>query len=157
MTWGWLIVILVVASFHIRSFSQESSSIEDIQVYNNAVLLYNDAIKHQSSGKIDSAVSLYEAAIAVMEVFPQAHQNVALLYDNNDKIELARYHNQRSIQYAPNPAFKATAILNLVNMEFKLVDFKSKESLKDLISLLGECENSAACNPNLPYMPCLSL
>ena len=131
-----LIFCLLVLRFS-KNLTQETDGV-DITVYNEAILLYNKAIKFHTHGDLPTAISLYNSAILVMEVFPEAHQNVALLHDEMGDTESARYHNQRSIEYAPNPSFKATAILNRVNMEYSLLHVKSKESLMELSDLLGK-------------------
>ena len=114
--------------------------------------LYSKALESRVNGLLYTAIDYYKDAIDKLEDFAEAHQNVALIYDqietegicipklgcNLDLLESSRYHTQQSILHAPSRIFKADAIVNLVLLEYHHLPFVSKETVAPIFDLLGK-------------------
>lgn len=107
-------------------------------IVNKAILVYNEAIRLHSLNDIAGAIASYRSAISINNQFPQAHQNIAILYDGEGEYDRAKYHHERSIEFAPNKQFKAKCIVNLVNLIYKHLQIKSAEQLGHLLEYLGK-------------------
>lgn len=83
----------------------------------------------------------YLKALELYKEFPEAHQNIAHLFDINKDYYLSRYHHQLSIQYAHSNEFKTYAINNLILIELKLLETKEKNKLLSFLTLLHEADS----------------
>ena len=65
---------------------------------------------------------MYEKALITEFQFPEAHQNIALLYDRLGDYGKAHDHNVYSIQVSHNDLFISYGILNMLLLEMKMID-----------------------------------
>jgi tetratricopeptide (TPR) repeat protein len=98
-------------------------------------------VESQSLGNDEIALVQYMSALADCLQFPEAHQNIALIYDRLGDFKMCKHHHNFSIEYAASDLFKAFAILNLVNLEIKTPPYPSSVQLLDLIELINEARS----------------
>ena len=89
------------------------------------------------AGNKEGAIQQYNEALLIYESFPEAHQNLANLYDSIAEDWKALHHHKLSVAYSRSAAFKASAIINVVLTEVKLIGVRKKERLTELLGLLG--------------------
>ena len=81
---------------------------------------------------------LYHEALLLYYSFPEAHQNLANLYDSASDYKKALHYHKLSMAYSRTTDFKAAAIINVVLAEIKLIEVRKKDHLAGLLGLLGE-------------------
>ena len=72
----------------------------DLDVIAKAYSVYNNAIAYQRDQQPDIAVHQYKLAIDIYPYFPQAHQNLAIIYDLQGQFKQAIHHHQLSYDVA---------------------------------------------------------
>ncbi len=134
--------------------------------YEAGITLYNEGVRRQGVGNHCCALNYYLRAINIYPVFPEACQNVALLFDNGcvdanngstlyKDASMARYFNQQSIDLAPTLDFKLGAVTNLINFEMKQPGGKAKSNLSRMIDQVGSpamlCVSAVAVKSSFHY------
>ena len=96
----------------------------DYEAVGQAYDLYNKAIENQNKKQYDIALSKYQQAIDRYFYFPQAHQNLAILYEQYGNFEQAIYHHEKAVETIPKAyfndgddvdIFKGGAVSNLMS------------------------------------------
>lgn len=105
----------------------------------------------QTNGELSAALKHYVAALELFSEFPEAHQNIAHLYEIFGDNSSSKKHHQLSIIFAPSDAFKAAAIVNLVTIELKSLVSISTDDVTRLINMLNEAELLASHSENILY------
>ena len=85
-------------------------------------------------------MSRYLDAIELKYDFPEAHQNLAHLYEIHGQWELCRHHHELSITYATTNQFKAYAINNIVLIKIKILKSKDRNHLEQLLIMLSTAD-----------------
>jgi predicted O-linked N-acetylglucosamine transferase (SPINDLY family) len=121
---------------------------EDYAVLQRAITLYNTANTNvQSASYQKLAVSQYEEALSYYWEFPEAHQNLGLLYEKLEEYKLALQHHLYSIQYSKSKDFQLEALTNYVRLEI-LLSPMSKDVLvrgiREAENILQDCAGSAS-------------
>ena len=89
-----------VKSDNIDALSMSNSILRSYEAYNEGVAFWR-------KNEYRTAQLRYETAIRLNNAFPEAHQNLALVYELNGKMEDALYHHKQSISFATTLEFKA--------------------------------------------------
>jgi tetratricopeptide (TPR) repeat protein len=130
----------------------------DYDKYVEATTSYNQGIKCRNENNIQCATERYIYALSLMPIFPQAHQNLAIIFEEDyssiNRHDKAIKHHLLSIEQSEDSKFKSGALTNLANVYMKVYgDFSSiKETdsrfqavFKTLNDALKEWPNNIQC------------
>ncbi len=97
-------------------------------------MVYRMALEQQSTGGAEQAVQLYLEAVALYPQFQEAHQNLAVLYENLGNPSLSIYHNSLSfeaaLRRADNSYFVSSALNNLLTTYLSTREINSAMNLE---------------------------
>lgn len=118
--------------FLLCNASTITTTVELLPFYN----AYNEAVNEPD---ISRKINLYNYAISGKYDFPEAHQNLAILYDVLGQSELASHHHRAACtsQVATNN-FRALCYCNLVTFQFGKLATRNIDGIRPLLDMLKE-------------------
>lgn len=112
---------------------------------------YNEGVYCSEKGNIRCAIDKYKASLSFMHDFPEAHQNIALLLEQQENFTEAVKHHEMSIKFARTNEFNASALNNLAILSLKLTTVKRRSTVLPVISLLQEATILSPYDANIIF------
>jgi tetratricopeptide (TPR) repeat protein len=145
-----LLFVLVSISFGDISTDIDAAAYE-------AYILYNEGVYCSENHDIRCALEKYKASLSLKDDFPEAHQNIALVLEQQGHLTGAVIHHETSIKFAGTNEFNGSALNNLAILLLKLINVKTKSTVSPVISLLQEAAVLSPSNSNIIFSIGLTL
>ena len=101
----------ILLAYHLKPVKSASYD----ENYLNSVKLYNEGVKCAREGDLLCAIDNYTKALAINSKFPQALQNLGLVYEQYGNFKEAIECHKKAINLAPDNTFKCGTITNLAS------------------------------------------
>lgn len=109
----WLLGFISQCRFTV---SAQHENLADRQPSTDALVQYNLAIDFDRAGSRADAINQYFKAISIHPSFAEAHQNVALLLEQENRIAESVHHTFMSVKHARTELFRGMCLNNMVSL-----------------------------------------